>query len=428
MLLNNTPSEDGNTRIYLDEIGRIPLIDQKREQEYALPIRRREYIKRMRNMHDGSADVFGTHRILQRISENTPTIAGLFMSAGQDGDPQMSDLAGNRKFHALVDNPPSEKTIATVRRWSGDRSDRRATERVKTIALDTLCITGVAIHVTDDCRISDLPVHMEDPRFRARLFQMGHHLTEELDALCAVGDENQKKLADANLRLVVSIAKNYMGLNIPLNDLIQEGNIGLLTGTERFDHWRGNKFSTFATWWIRHSIHQCLTRQRRTVRLPEHKIKLIAQINNARREIGQDYQRTASDEEVADYLEIPVELVKNADIIRQPIANLDDPIADETDTTLADTIAAEGESVEEAVCATDRSDVIHEALGHLSETENRVICLRYGLINDSPMTISNTAEVMKVTNHQVREAERSALEKLQNSPDLRAMLAEYAIS
>ena len=425
MLRHHTLTDDSSTRIYLDEIGRIPLIDQKKEQEYALPIQRREYIKRMRSLHDGSNDVFGVCRILQRICDNTPAIAGLFQQAGLGGDPRVSQLRTAQAFHDLIDRPPAPETIKTVCAWAGDRSEKRAAERIRTISLDTLCITDVCVHVTDDCEISRLPMHVEDKQFRARFFQLGHHLTLELDELCSVGDANQQRLADANLRLVVSIAKNYIGLNIPLNDLIQEGNIGLLTGTERFDHWRGNKFSTFATWWIRHSIHQCLTRQRRTVRLPEHKIKLIAQINNARRELGQRDQRTPTDEEVAEYLEMDVELIKNADMIRQPIANLDDPIADDTDTTLGDTISSTDPSVEDEVCANDRTDVIHLALSELTDAENRVIRLRYGLMDESPLTISATGERLQMSNHQVRETERAALIKLQSEDSLREMLQDY---
>lgn len=419
-------NDDASTRIYLDEIGRIPLIDQRKEQEYALPIQRREYIKRMRSLHDGGNDVFGVFRMLQRIGDNAPSISGLFRQAELAPDPDISELPLATAFHKLIDNPPEGQTIETVKRWSGDRSEKRARDRIKTISLDTLCITGVAIHVTDDCRLSDLPGHVADPTFRARLLQVGHHLHDELDELCAIGDENQKRLADANLRLVVSIAKNYIGLNIPLNDLIQEGNIGLLTGTERFDHRRGNKFSTFATWWIRHTIHQCLTRQRRTVRLPEHKIKLITLITNARRELSQDNMRTPSDQEVADFLEIHVELVKNADVIRQPIANLDDPIGDETDTTLGDTIASDDPSVEDEVCSNDRTDVIHLALQQLSPDEMSVILRRYGLLDESPMTITATGDQLKMSNHQVRDAERAAILKLQNEESLKVLLADYA--
>ena len=420
---NNTAYDDEITRIYLDDIGRVPLIDQKKEQEYALPIQRRQYIRAMRQNGETS-DPAGTVRLLKRIYDNAAIITGLFREAGLGPDPRLSEMAGEKAFHALVDNPPQEETIRTAMRCGRIKDEAAAVERIRTISLDTLCITDVAIHVTDDCRLSMLPVHLSDPLFKARITQLGHHLSEQLDELCRQGDVCQQKLAEANLRLVVSIAKNYVGLNIPLADLIQEGGVGLMTGAERFDHRRGLKFSTFATWWIRHTIHQCLTKQRRTVRLPEHKIKLISQITNARRALSQDNQRTPTDEEVAEFLEIDVALVQNADMIRQPIANLDDLVGD-TETTLGETIPSADPSVEDEVCETDRNEVLHRALGLLDERERAVLILRYGLNDDSPSTITETATALKMKNEDVREAERAALTKLQERADLREMLIDY---
>ena len=420
---NSTAFDDEITRIYLDDIGRIPLIDQKKEQEYALPIQRRQYIRAMRSERGGN-DAANTLRILRRIYENAAIISGLFRQAGLDPDPRLSEMSIERRFHAMVDNPPASETIETAMRWGMLKDETIAKDKIRVISLDTLCITDVAIHVTDDCRLSRLPTHLEDPLFKARVSQMAHHLGEELDQMCAVGDKCQQMLAEANLRLVVSIAKNYAGLNIPLVDLIQEGGVGLMTGAERFDHRRGLKFSTFATWWIRHTIHQCLTKQRRTVRLPEHKIKLISQITNARRTLSQENQRTPSDEEVAQYLEIDVALVQNADMIRQPIANLDDPIGD-SETSLAETIASLDQSVEDEICESDRSDMLHQALSMLTATERNVLILRYGLDDDSPNTITGTATELRMKNEEVREAERSAITKLQQRPDLQMMLADY---
>ena len=420
---NSTAFDDEITRIYLDDIGRIPLIDQKKEQEYALPIQRRQYIRAMRSDRGGN-DANNTLRILKRVYDNAAVISGIFRQEGLDPDPRLSEMRSEAAFHSVVDNPPSDETIATATRWGMLKDETGAKEKIRVISLDTLCITDVAIHVTDDCRLSRLPVHLEDPLFKARVSQMGHHLGEELDRMCAVGDECQQMLAEANLRLVVSIAKNYAGLNIPLVDLIQEGGVGLMTGAERFDHRRGLKFSTFATWWIRHTIHQCLTKQRRTVRLPEHKIKLISQITNARRTLSQDNQKTPTDEEVAQYLEIDVALVQNADMIRQPIANLDDPIGD-SETSLGETIASLDQSVEDEVCDGDRTDTLYRALSMLTATEQKVLILRYGLDDDSPNTITGTAAALKMKNEEVREAERSAITKLQERPDLQLMLADY---
>ncbi len=420
---NSTVYDDHITRIYLDDIGRISLIDQKKEQEYALPIQTRQHIRAMREAKDVN-DAASTFKLLKRIFDQAPVISGLFRAANLHPDPRLSEIAGSTQFHALIDPPPSQHTVETVMRWGQISDEPTARSCVRQLALDTLCITQVAIHVTDDCRLSDLQTHLSDPLFRPRLSQLSHHLTQELDVLCSQGDECQQRLAEANLRLVVSIAKNYAGLNIPLVDLIQEGGVGLMTGAERFDHWRGLKFSTFATWWIRHTIHQCLTKQRRTVRLPEHKIKLISQITNARRTLSQDNQRTPTDEEVAQFLEIDVSLVQNADMIRQPIANLDDPIGD-SETSLAETIPSIDQSVEEEVCDNDRTETLHRALSMLPRIQRQVLILRYGLLDESPKTITQTAASLGIKNEEVREAERDAITTLQKHPNLRAMLADY---
>lgn len=418
-------ADDEITRTYLDEIGAIPLLNAQQEREYALPIQRSEHIQDLRQRCNSPEDVNVAHRVLRRIYNNAAPISGLCRVAQMDPDPRLSEMARQQSFRRLTDNPPTSDVADTVRRWTGLQRESTVASRLQQISLDTMSVTEAMIHLTDDCRLSDLGYHVDDKTFRTRTHQIKEHITRELDVMCEEGHSYKSKLAEGNLRLVVSIAKHYAGLNIPMLDLVQEGNIGLMTSTERFNLWLGNKFSTYATWWIKHNINQCLTKQRRTVRLPEHKIKLISQITAARRTLSQDNQKTPSDQEVAEYLEISVDLIRNADVIRQPMANLQDPLSDDSETVLGDTIASLEPTVEEEVCDNNRKEMVRKALSLLPKLQGDVLTLRYGLIDDNPQAVSVIAAQLGVSNQDVREAEKAGMDQLQTRVDIQLMLADF---
>ena len=194
------------TRNYLDEIGRIPLLTPEQEQEHSLHIQVRDHVKSLRKNSGKPRDSNATRTVLRRIAAHQPIIAGLLRQAGLDDNPPLSQLLRQEPFRRLVDRAPAAATIKTVQSCSSYAKRAKVTDTIRTISLDTRCITPPAVHIMADCRLSDLHRAAHDTELPHRLSQARSHLARHLDELCREGDRRERALTEANLRLVVSIA------------------------------------------------------------------------------------------------------------------------------------------------------------------------------------------------------------------------------
>jgi RNA polymerase primary sigma factor len=231
----------------------------------------------------------------------------------------------------------------------------------------------------------------------------------------ADGDRARQELTSANLRLVVSIAKRHVGRGVPILDLVQEGNLGLMRAVQKFDYTKGFKFSTYATWWIRQAITRAIADQSRTIRVPVHMVESINKVLRAQRTLGAKLERDPTIAELAEDVDLPPEKVEEIlRIASQDPLSLDTPIGDEDDTSMADFIADKGAAPLDLAARKLLEQTVRDVLGDLSERESEVVRLRFGLEDGRPRTLEEVGREFGVTRERIRQIESKTLAKLRH--------------
>jgi RNA polymerase primary sigma factor len=326
-----------------------------------------------------------------------------------------------------TDDAADERLLSRRRRSRATRNAPRG---------DGSTADGVRMYLREIGQVDLLTT--EDERRLAQLIEAGHQAAEMIDAgtdddverrrllrLVTRGERAKSELTQANLRLVVSIAKRYSNRGMQLLDLIQEGNLGLMRAVDKFDHTKGFKFSTYATWWIRQAITRSIADQARTIRIPVHMVEHMNRVIRAKRQLHQDLEREPTIDEIATHVQLEPDRVRELLRISMDPLSLDSPIGEEDESNLADFIEdSSSDGPADAATRMMLSEAVGDVLGELSEREQEIVRLRFGLDGGQAKTLEEVGKEFGVTRERIRQIEAKTLAKLRH-PQRSQRLREF---